>query len=109
MSEPKAYWPGTSEEEYGYQIYPIATDFEDSPGNYIYAKKNNQGKWDAVYIGQTSSLRDRFANHNKKSCILSHGATHIHVHNGSNNEQTRKAEEKDLIANCKPVCNDQHK
>ena len=108
MSEPEVNWPGTSGRNYGYWVYPIGTNLKDSPGNYIYAKANNLGTWNAVYIGQTSSLRDRLNNHEKEPCARQNGATHIHAHIGAFDEQPRMAEEKDLITIHKPVCNDQH-
>ena len=112
MSREQADWLGKSGTSYSHWIYPIeiGDSLKDFPGNYIYAKKNSSSnQWQAVYIGQASNLGDRLASHEQETCALRNGATCIHAHNGSIYEKTRKAEEKDLIANCKPVCNDQHK
>ena len=107
MSDPQIYWEGASGKKYGYWIHPIGTLFQDTPGNYIYAKETQQRRWKPVYIGQTSSLRDRLANHEKETCAKRNGATHIHAHTNSNSETTRRAEESDLISRWKPVCNEQ--
>ncbi|WP_324034652.1 hypothetical protein [Aeromonas caviae] len=108
MSEEKTIlWPGKSGEQYKYWIHPIGTEFKDISGNYIFAKETSPGKWWPVYIGQTNSLSTRLAHHEKEACAKSNGATHIHAHT-SGNEATRLAEEKDLIVNWKPVCNEQH-
>lgn len=89
-----------------YWVYPINTTFKDEPGNYIYAKRNSVGKWQAVYIGQTSSLSQRLASHEKEhSIIRSGGATHILAHL-STNALTRRMEESDLIRNYRPPFNE---
>ncbi len=95
-------WPGVSG-KYGYYVYDIDREFEDEPGNYIFAKKTTV--WAAVYIGETSSLEDRLPNHEKKACAKQNGAAYVHVHASSGEEVTRKLEEQDLIKNLNPVCN----
>ena len=99
-------WPGKSGKQYTYWIHPIGTEFKDEPGNYIYAKDNTPSGWAAVYIGETSSLKDRLANHEKEPCAKKNGASHVHAHTQSGGEPIRRAEEKDLIENHHPVCND---
>ena len=95
-------WPGVSG-KYGYYVYDIDRKFEDEPGNYIFAEKTTA--WTAVYIGETSSLKDRLSNHEKEPCAKQNGATYVHVHGSSGEEVTRKLEEQDLIKNLNPVCN----
>lgn len=108
MSEEKTIlWPGKSGEKYKYWIHLIGTEFKDISGNYIFAKETSPGKWWPVYIGQTNSLSTRLSHHEKEACAKNNGATHIHAHT-SGNEATRLAEEKDLIVNWTPVCNEQH-
>lgn len=109
MSEAqKINWPGKSGNQYEYLSYAIGTPFNDVPGNYIYAKPNGMGKWKACYIGQTDSLGRRLADHEREACAKRQGATHIHVHGDGKGELARKAEEKDLILNCQPPCNEQY-
>ena len=99
-------WPGKSGKEYQYWIYPIITEFKDSPGNYIFAKETTPGHWSPLYIGQTKSLKTRLSDHEKEACAKRNGATHIHA-NASGGEVGRLAEEKDLITHWKPPCNEQ--
>jgi predicted GIY-YIG superfamily endonuclease len=98
-------WQGESGKQYGYWVYPINTTFKDEPGNYIYAKRNSGGNWQAVYIGQTSSLSQRLASHGKEQSIIRHGATHILAHL-SVNAMARRAEETDLIKRYNPPFNE---
>lgn len=100
-------WPGKSGKEYQYWIHSISTTFKEEPGNYIYAKETRPGYWASCYIGETDSLGRRLSEHEKEACAKRHGATHIHAHTNGNGEQTRKAEEKDLILKWQPPCNDQ--
>ncbi len=99
-------WRGESGKQYDYLAYPINTTFKDEPGNYIYAKRNSAGNWQAVYIGQTSSLSQRLASHEKEQSIIrSAGATHILAHL-STSALARRMEEADLIRNYRPPFND---
>lgn len=103
----KVVWTGKSGTEYSYWIHSKDTKFEDEvPANYIYAVSGTTG-WIAIYVGETGDISDRpLDTHHKKGCIESNGATHIHVHKSSNDEDTRRAEEADLVANYNPPCND---
>ena len=101
------HWTGQSGKMYKYWIYPIDTNFQERPGNYIFAKEASPGSWEPCYIGQTTNLNDRLNNHEKRSCAIRNGATHIHAHLNSNGESARLAEEKDLIKKWQPPCNEQ--
>lgn len=105
MANPDIKWEGKSGSTYGYWIYPLGKDFNDQPGNYIYAKQTEPGRWRPLYIGQTSSLKDRLADHEKEACATRNGATHIHAHVNSGGEAARRTEESDLIEKWSPVCN----
>lgn len=103
---PKCIWPGKSGKKYTYQIFTIDTTFKEEAGNYIFCKRNANDNWTPQYIGQTKSLSDRLDDHDKEACAKRHGATHIHAHLNSQ-EAARLAEEKDLILNFQPPCNEQ--
>ena len=105
MAERTIMWPGASGKKYKYRIYPLNTSFEDSPGNYIFAKETSIGRWKPIYIGETDSLQDRLSNHEKMPCVKRHGGTHVHVHTDPSEEELRRAEELDLLANWGPSCN----
>jgi hypothetical protein len=99
-------WTGQSGSKYKYSIYKIGTNFKDIAGNYVYAQETKPNSWSPKYIGQTNSLKNRLSNHEKESCAIRNGATHIHVHANSS-EVSRLSEEKDLVVNWKPPCNEQ--
>lgn len=81
--------------QYTYWAYPINTTFKDEPGNFIYARRSPGGKWQAVYIGQTSSLSQRLASISAEETAIRSGATHILAHLNPD-ENARKREEADL-------------
>ena len=70
MAEPEIYWEGASGKKYDYWIHKIGTTFNDTSGNYIYAKESSPARWRPVYIGETGSLRDRLADHEKEGRAL---------------------------------------
>lgn len=73
-------WAGASGKKYEYEMHPIGTNWNDVPGNYIFAKVTSPNNWTAVYIGETESFKDRLPNHNELPCIRRNGGTHTHVH-----------------------------
>lgn len=106
MAEATILWTGQSGTKYQYWIHPVGQDFVDKPGNYIFAKETTPGHWQPVYIGQTNSLKTRLPGHEKLSCAMRNGATHVHAHT-SGGENERLAEERDLIIRWSPPCNQQ--
>ena len=98
-------WHGESGKTYRYWVYELGMTFGSSPGNYIFARETEPGKFRPIYIGQTGDLSERFDGHHQMPCIRRNGATHICAHKSGTDEATRKAEEDDLIARWAPVCN----
>ena len=106
--ERTALWSGQSGKKYKYCIYPVGTSFNDVPGNYIFVIETGPHTWIPVYIGETDSLHRRLSNpesHEKWPCIRRYGGTHIHIHESSTNETTRRQEEADIIEQESPPCN----
>ena len=99
-SEPDVIWKGASGAGYGYWVHGIPTSINPGQdGNYIYAKKDAQGLWQPIYIGQGDlKARTDIDNHHQSRCLKAHGATHVHVHT-SGREAERLAEEQDLLSN----------
>jgi len=95
---PTCTWTGKSGTPYTYYVHKLPTTFDpDQDGNYIYAKKNAEGKWAPIYIGQ-GDLADRVSDdHHQAACIARKGATHVHVHL-NRTEEDRTTEEADLLA-----------
>ena len=100
----KCIWTGASGKKYEYEIYPIGAACSDVAGNYIFARESSPHKWEAIYIGETESFKDRLPNHNELPCIKRNGGTHIHAH-VNRDSQARLDEEADLLANNKTPCN----
>lgn len=100
----KCTWTGASGKIYEYEMYPIGTNWNDVPGNYIFAKESSPHTWEAIYIGETMSFKDRLPNHNELPCIQRNGGTHIHIHI-NRGSRTRLDEEADLLANNATPCN----
>src|SRR5713101_7429409 len=65
-STPTIQWPGRSGSRYQYWIYPLGTSFKEKPGNYIFAKEVQPGRWRPIYVGQTENLGARLPAHEKE-------------------------------------------
>jgi len=89
-------WLGKSGKRYDYYGYPIPTKFNpNQKGNYVYARKNPNGKWVPVFIGE-GDLREAQFNHPQAKCIAEKGATHIHVRVNPLDDE-RQAETRDML------------
>jgi len=98
-------WPGQSGKEYQYEIFPIETVFRPLPGNYIYARQDEDGNWVPLYVAQTRDMHQRLEGHEKLQDSLEAGATHIHAHYTTTGQASRCSEERDLIERWAPPCN----
>jgi len=105
MTEETVMWAGASGKQYKYWVSDMDVSFKDEPGNYIFAKETSGGRWSAIYIGETESLKKRLSDHEKLPCVKQYGGTHIHNHTNPGGEKVRKAEETDLLAKRDPPCN----
>jgi hypothetical protein len=96
--QPKCTWTGASGAGYEYFVHPLPVTFNpNQDGNYIYARKNEHGRWVPVYIGQGDLAKRVGDDHHQAACIKRKGATHVHVHLNQK-EKDRTAEEADLLA-----------
>ncbi len=59
--------------------HPDRVSWNAVPGVYVFAGENLSGNWFALYVGQTASLADRLATHERWQEAVRWGATHIHV------------------------------
>lgn len=100
-------WQGESGKKYKYWIWDIKTRFEAAPANYIFAKETSPNMFQAIYIGETGDISERFENHEKWDCIAKNGATHVHTHKSSADKNERCTEESDLLAKRNTSCNKQ--
>jgi hypothetical protein len=93
-TDPICSWTGASGISYTYYIRPRGCALAPNQmGNYIYAKKNSEGQWMPLYIGQG----DLSASGLQQHLLDSLGATHVHMHL-TPTEEARLAEERDLLA-----------
>lgn len=88
-------WNGKSGTPYKFEVHPKGTTFRNVDGNYIFVQETQTG-WNAVYIGE-GNLEKRTQDKEHLACASQKGFTHYHIHTNSN-EQYRKFEEADLIA-----------
>ena len=105
IEAPAMKWPGMSGRKYVYWIYEIGTIFAPAEGNYIFMKEVCPHTWEPVFIGQTADLHDLPIVEYTMSCIRFNGATHVCVHESSEDEEVRRTEVSDLIKNYYPICN----
>jgi hypothetical protein len=99
-------WTGQSGKEYQYEVFPFETSFRPLPGNFIYASQSADGSWTPIYIAQTRDLHQRLEGHVKLEDAVAGGATHLHAHYCSEGQASRCSEERDLVLQWRPVCND---
>jgi hypothetical protein len=92
-------WIGKTGQKYLYYVYPRGPSINaGQDGNYIYAKKNAQGRWVPIYLGEGDLSKRASTDHHRAQCIDLKGATHVHLHLNPTKD-SRRAEEKDLLAN----------
>lgn len=106
MSKGACTWRGGSGKQYVYERWDVDTNWNTVSANYICAAQGQDGKWYAQYIGETGNLAQRMANHEKWPCCRQHRVTEIHVNRDASTEQERKTQERDLLSNRNPPCND---
>jgi hypothetical protein len=99
-------WKGKSGTAYPYKIHPIEDEFRPLPANYLYAFKTEDGQWVPIYIAQTRDLHQRLEGQGKLDDAKRNGATHIHVHVSTQGQAARCSEERDLVDQWQPVCNE---
>lgn len=99
-------WTGQSGKQYAYEVFSFAQSFKPLPGNYIYARQTEDGQWAPIYIAQTRDLHQRLEGHVRVDDAVENGATHLHAHYTSEGQAARCSEERDLVLQWRPVCND---
>jgi hypothetical protein len=86
-------WTGASGACYTYYVRPRGVELAPSQlGNYIYARRDPDGHWTPVRVGQGDLARS-----SDPQRLDTTGATHVHMHLTFTDE-ARLAEERDLLA-----------
>ncbi len=78
MSYEATSWIGKSEFAYLFHVYPRGEPIPSRPGLFVYAKRDAQGVWFPVYMGQ-GDLSVCCDDPNLLACIDGKGATHVHM------------------------------
>lgn len=99
-------WRGASGGPYRYEIFDITAPPRcHSPANFIYARREADRTWTALYVGATTSLEQQFAGGRSQPFIIEHGVTHVHVHASAPDADSRAFEVRDLVAYWQPLGN----
>jgi len=90
-------WRGASGTSYDYWVIGLGARIKSGSGNYIFAKRNISGGWDAIYLGHGDLTQAADLDHHYKGeLIRSKGATHVHVRENFD-ETSRMIERSDLL------------
>lgn len=89
-------WTGKSGADYLYHAYPIPCAVPRRFGGFIYAKRNDEGLWVPLYVGQ-GDLSVCCKDPEVLACLQAKGATHIHMRI-NRVESDRVEEVEDLLA-----------
>jgi len=94
---------GASGNRYSFDVYFWGQPFRPLGGVYVVLRRQMNGGYDVLYIGQTGDLSERFDQHHKQQCFDRNQRTHIGVLL-EYNEQRRLAIERDLLGAYRPTC-----
>ena len=72
-------WPLGNGQTLAFEIYTANTKWADIAGLYIFSYLSQDGRWRAVYVGQTNSFVQRLPTHEQLAPAGQLGATHIHT------------------------------
>jgi hypothetical protein len=105
----KQYWKGKSGVVYEFDVYPIGQEFRPVSGVYIFCIPIGDGRFRALYVGETKSFNDRLntglVNHDGYKRARAFKATHVAARVVAS--ANRLIVETDLRHGLNPVCNRQ--
>lgn len=52
-------WRGASGQSYTFETHPVGTQFKPVSGVYIFCRQVTTVSWEALYVGETQSLKQR--------------------------------------------------
>jgi hypothetical protein len=91
------WWQGASGAWYCHSIIPFSADPPfGTAANYVFVRREFDGRRTGLYIGQADKLRDRMSRHEKLAPARSLGANELHVHLLGTTESERFRIETDL-------------
>lgn len=95
---------GESGRIYDFRLFRIGDELPKRAGVYVFTKTKPDGKWGAIYFGETSDLSERFDDHDAMACIVRNDATHLGIHPRVS-ANARRDIEADLLASHQAPCN----
>lgn len=101
-------YKGVSGKEYTFDVFDLNSTWNEVAAIYLVTHAYSEGSkimHNAIYVGQTDNLKQRFADHHKQPCFNSKNANRLCVIR-ENNEAVRLVAENDLIRGIMPPCND---
>ena len=103
-------WRGKSGASYTFETYPIGQEFNSVSGLYIFCRQVSGGTWEAMYVGETQSFKDRIntgiGGHDGFLRARNAGATHVAVLLVAGDSERLRIET-DLRHGLNPTCNAQ--
>lgn len=99
-------WPLGDGSSLEFTIYDRNEGWNQVAGLYIFSFLATNGRWTALYVGQTNDFSARLPSHEKLNEAVQRGATHIHALVVPL-QQNRDALELRLVRHLQPPMNDQ--
>ena len=97
--------------ELTFQLHPVGTSFRQFAGIYLFLKPRNDGKWNVLYVGESSDINQRlntaFQSHQARACAVNKGLTHFGIMTTTGGQQGRISLETRLRHAIKLPCNKQ--
>lgn len=89
-----------------FSIIGLGETAPSGAGVFIYARRDVGGQWQALYIGETSDLRNRLSFNEIAADALMSGATDIHVLMTGNDTDVRRETCEQMIRVNRPTLNE---
>jgi hypothetical protein len=99
-------WPLGNGNTLEFTIYDRNEGWNSVGGLYIFSFMAKNGRWTALYIGQTNDFSIRLPSHERLNEAVQRGATHIHALTVPQ-QKNRDAWESLLIQHIQPPMNEQ--
>jgi hypothetical protein len=104
---PMWWWQGVSGHWYIHSVTPFSIDLYFGGANYIFVRREFDGRRSALYIGQSDRIHERLPRHEKLNAARDLGVNELHVHLLARTEAERFDIETDLRNGHQPPLNKQ--
>lgn len=75
----KCNWPLSNGSTLAFSVYDRNEGWNRVAGLYLFAWRDSDGRWYALYVGQTEDFSSRLPSHERLNEAVQRGATHIHA------------------------------